>query len=83
MVAALQEKISAAAEYLEDKVKDKVCQEVMHHSIYCKKKANTFKVSIAPLPLPLFLSFFPFLPSFLLSPPLPPPPLSLFNQVSL
>ena len=46
MVAALKEKISAAAECLEHRVKDKVCQEAMHHSVYCKKKASTFMVSI-------------------------------------
>jgi hypothetical protein len=45
MVIALQEKISAAAECLEQRVRDKVCQEVMHHGTYCKKKATTFMVS--------------------------------------
>lgn len=47
MVTALQEKISAAAECLEHTVKDKVCQEAMHHSMHCKKKASAFMVSIS------------------------------------
>lgn len=92
MVAAFQEKISVAAECLEDRVKDKVCQEVMHHSNYCKKKAKTFMVSIfgksdrqSPPQSPfLCFSLFPspspssLLP--LLAPPsLPPPPSNWFH----
>lgn len=45
MVAALKEKISAVAKCLQHHAKGKVCLELKHHAIYCKKKGNTFMVS--------------------------------------
>lgn len=44
IVAAFKEKINATAETVEDRARDTVCQEVMQHSTYCKKRATTFMV---------------------------------------
>lgn len=44
IVTALKEKISAAAEALDESSRDTTCQEVMQHGAYCKKKATTFMV---------------------------------------
>lgn len=44
MVAALTAKINATAEIIECEVENKIYQEVVHHALYCKKKAEMFTV---------------------------------------
>lgn len=46
MIDALKARISATAEAIESQSRDEICQEVMCHSVYCKKKATTFMVVI-------------------------------------
>ena len=44
MVAVLTAKINATAEIIECEVENKIYQEVVHHALYCKKKAEMFMV---------------------------------------
>ncbi len=44
MVTMLKERISTVAESLDCKAQDTLCQEVMCHSAYCRKKTKTFMV---------------------------------------
>ena len=44
MVETLRERINIAAESLDCKAQDSLCQEVMFHTAYCRKKAKCFMV---------------------------------------
>ena len=55
MVEAITEKLTAVCEAVEEEERNKTYLEVLHHSMYCRKKIQTFMVRLLRLQIYSYL----------------------------